>query len=141
MAKLLGNTRPTSGVQLGFYKDRYYGGNSYFHYKTNVTFSNIMVMIEAVGYSYGNNAPIRCAWCFYAYGNGSIYSVGTQNTYDGLSAYSVYKSTDSYIVIVANGAAYYSGWVFNAYTVAPAGYNFEVGFTSVTQTTATSGVY
>jgi hypothetical protein len=142
MANFLANTRPAPGVQLGFFKDRYYGGNNYFHYKTNINMNNIMCTIEAVGYSYGANLPIRCAWSFYAYaGNNSTISIGTSNVYGGMSAHGVYTSSDGYVVIRANCASYYSGWVLNAYCLNPTGYNFNVSVTASVQTDNAGNYY
>jgi hypothetical protein len=142
MANFLANTRPAPGVQLGFFKDRYYGGNSYYHYKTNIPMNNTMCMIEAIGYSYGSNIPIRTAWCFYTYApaNTTI-SVGLQDAYSGLSAHGVYSSSDGYAVIRATGASYYSGWVFNAYCLNPTGYNFNVGILASVQTDNAGNYY
>jgi hypothetical protein len=142
MANFLANTRPAPGVQLGFFKDRYYGGNSYYHYKTNIPLNYTMCMIEAVGYSYGNNTAIRCAWCFYTYAPANdVINVGLQNTYSGLSAHGVYKSSDGYAVIRASGASYYSGWVLNAYCLNPTGYNYNVSITASVQTDNAGNYY
>lgn len=141
MANFLANTRPAPGVQLAFHRDRYYGGDSFYHYKTNIPMNNTMCMIEAIGYSYGSNLPIRTAWSFYTYqpSNDVIY-IGLQNTYSGLSAHGVYRSSDGYAVIRASGASYFSGWVFNAYCLNPTGYNFVVSILTSVQT-SNSGIY
>jgi hypothetical protein len=142
MASLLANTRFASGVQMAFFRDRYYGGGNYFHYKTNVNMNNIMVMIEAIGYAYGGGAAIRSAWNFYAYaGSGTAISIGLQNVYGGMSAYSVYTSSDGYACICASCGSYYSGWVMNAYTLNPTGYNFNVQITSTVQSTSSSNQF
>ena len=141
MANLLGNTRPAGGVQYAIFRDRYYGGDSYYHYKTNIPMNNTMCMIEAIGYSYGSNTAIRCSWVFYTYApSNTTINIGLQNVYSGLSADGVYSSTDGYAVIRATGASYFSGWVFNAYCLNPTGYNFEVSITASVQTT-NSGIY
>jgi hypothetical protein len=142
MANFLSNTRPAPGVQLGFFKDRYYGGNSYFHYKTNINMNNIMCTIEALGYSYGAGLAIRSAWSFYAYaGNNSTISIGTSNAYGGMTAHGVYTSSDGYVVIRAYCPSYYSGWVLNAYCLNPTGYNFNVSVTASVQTDNTGNYY
>ena len=142
MANFLANTRPAPGVQLGFFKDRYYGGNNYFHYKTNINMSNIMCTIEAVGYSYGAGTAIRSAWCFYSYGgSGTAISIGTSNVYSGMNAHGVYTSSDGYVVIRAYTPSYYSGWIFNAYCLNPTGYNFNVSVTASVQTDNAGNYY
>lgn len=142
MANFLSNTKPANGVQLGIYTTRVYGGDNYFHYKTNLTMSNVMCMIEAVGYSYGANAAIRSSWCFYPYsGTNSIINDGLSNTYGGLTAHGIYKSADGYVVIRAYCPSYYSGWVLNAYTVNPGGYNSSVSISASVQTSNSGNYY
>lgn len=141
MANLRSNTKLANGVYHDIYQHRFYGGNNYFHYKTNIPIgSYIMAMIEAVGYAYGSNNSIRSSWCFYAY-TSSIINVGVQNVYSGMSATGVYLSSDNYVVIVANVASYYSGWMFNGYTLNPAGYNHPIQFTAVVQTDVSGNYY
>jgi hypothetical protein len=142
MGNFLGNTKLGAGVKMAFYRDRYYGGNSYFHYKTNVNMNNIMVMIEAIGYAYGAGAAIRSAVCFYAYaGSGSVISIGTSNVYGGMSMQGAYTSSDGYACFYLYCPSYYSGWVFNSYTLNPTGYDYDVAISSVTQTSSTSNQY
>lgn len=140
MAKLLPNTSST-GVQYGFYYQgaAYDGSPTYWHYKTNIALATyIMVMIEAIGYSYGSDKPIRSAWNFYSYDY--LAQASTQNMYSGLLADGVYVSSDGYICIRANGAPYFSGWIFNAYTLNPAGFGAKVTFTAASRN-ANSGNY
>jgi hypothetical protein len=131
-------------VQYCFYENRYYGGNLYFHYKTNIPYTQwAMYNIEAVGYNYGSGQPIRCTWNFHiSYGNG-FYSVQYQNTYSGLSANTLYRSSDGYVVLVANApSAYFAGWSFNAYTTnaIPQG-GFEISMLAVAQTASNANYY
>jgi hypothetical protein len=142
MANLLGNTRPAGGVQYAIFRDRYYGGDTYYHYKTNIPMNNTMCMIEAIGYSYGNGTAIRCAWVFYTYAaSNNTINIGLQNVYSGLSAHGVYKSSDGYAVVRATGPSYFSGWVLNAYCLNPTGYNFEVSVTASVQTSNSGNYY
>lgn len=141
-----GNVGGNSGVrvQYCFYENRFYGGDVYFHYKTNIPFSQwAMYNIEAVGYNYGNSLPIRCTWNFHiSYGNG-FYSVQYQNTYSGLAANRLYNSSDGYVVLVASSnTAYFAGWSFNAYTTnaIPQG-GFEISMLAVVQTSSNSNYY
>ena len=140
MAYLTANTKVTYGVQHDFYQHRFYGGDTYFHYKTNIALSTyIMVMIEAIGYAYGANQSIRSSWVFYSYSY--LANQGTADVYGGLNAHGVYVSSDNYVCIRANAASYFSGWLFNAYTVNPAGYNANVSFTAVVQTSNSGNYY
>ena len=142
MGNFLASTKFQAGVKMAFYRDRYYGGNSYFHYKTNITMSNIMIMIEALGYAYGAGQAIRSAVCFYAYaGTGSVISIGTGNVYGGMTMQGAYTSTDGYACFYTYSPSYYSGWVFNAYTLNPTGYDYNVTITNVTQTSSTSNQF
>lgn len=140
MANLLGNTKVVYGVQHDFYQNRYYGGNNYFHYKTNIPLSTyIMVMIEAIGYSYGANQSIRSSWVFYSYSY--LAGQGVQDVYGGLNAHGVYVSSDNYICIRAYCPSYFSGWLFNAYTLNPTGYNQDISFTAAVQTDNSGNYY
>jgi hypothetical protein len=139
MANLKANTKVVYGVQHDFYQNRYYGGNNYFHYKTNIALSTYtMVMIEAIGYAYGANQSIRSSWVFYSYSY--LANAGTADVYGGLNAHGVYVASDSYVCIRAYCPSYFSGWLFNAYTINPAGYNADVSFTAAVQTD-NSGTY
>jgi hypothetical protein len=142
MANLLSNSRMGVGVQQDFYYQaaQYGFSPTYWHYKTNIALSTyIMFMIEAVGDSYGSGTPIRCSWVGYSYSY--LANPGTQNFYTGLSADGVYVSTDNYICIRATGASYFSGWGFNAYTLNPTGYNFQVAFTAASNNSTTGNYY
>jgi hypothetical protein len=141
MANLTPSTRISGvGVKYDFFQHRFYGGDNYFHYKTNIALSTyVMVMIEAIGYAYGANQSIRSSWVFYSYSY--LASAGTANVYSGLSADGVYVSSDGYVCIRANCASYFSGWCFNAYTVCPAGFNADVTFTAVVQTSNSGNYY
>jgi hypothetical protein len=140
MANLLANTY-TSGAQYGFYLQgaSYDFSPTYWHYKTNIALSTyVMVMIEAIGYSYGSGNPIRCAWTFYSYSY--IAQASVQNMYSGLSADGVYVSSDNYVCIRATGSSYFSGWVFNATTLA-AGSGTVVSFTAASRNANTGNYY
>jgi hypothetical protein len=110
------------------------GGGGYIHMKTNVPHqSYVMIMIEAVGYNYGTAAPLRCAWNIYSY----TYQIGNvQNTaYNGMSAHSIYISSDNYYVIVGYASSlYYCGFTLNAYNTAGNGYGFITSIQSSVQT-------
>lgn len=130
-------------VQYCFYENRFYGGDTYWHYKTNIPYSQWgMYNIEAVGYNYGAALPIRCTWNFHiSYGNG-FYSVQLIKSYDGLNADRLYNSSDGYVVLVAQGNSYFAGWSFNAYiTNAIPGGGFEVSMLAAVQTSSNANYY
>jgi hypothetical protein len=96
-----------------------------------------MAMIEAVGYNYGTAAPIRCAWNMYSYD----YQISnTQNSaYNGMSAHSIYVSSDNFYVIVGYASSlYYCGFTLNVYNTAGGGFGFLTQITSAAQTSSTS---
>lgn len=110
----------------------------YFHFKTNISLNSyIMCMIEAVGHCYGNNLPIRCAWCFYGYS--TLVNQGVMNTnYNGLAADHVYVAADNSICIRGVGNAYYTGFVLDAYCVNPTGAGHETAITAAVVTASTA---
>lgn len=123
-----GELRPITGIQYNIWEGRYYGGDNYFHHKTNISFSSwSMHRIEAVGYSYGANAAIRSVLCFHvSYGNG-FYQIDKRNWYAGMEAVDLYVSSDNYVVCIFFTPSYYSGWSINAYTLNPTGtYNVQI---------------
>jgi hypothetical protein len=141
MANLKANTKLNVGIYYNFYEHRFYGGDTYIHYKTNIaTGTYIMGMVEAVGYAYGANAPIRAAWVFYAYST-YIANPGTQNFYGGLSANGVYLSSDNYVCLRALVSPYFSGWSFNSYCLNPAGLGTAISFQAVSQNTNSGNYY
>lgn len=149
MAKLASNTRvrppTTSGYmsQYQIYHQRLYtdNGNLYYHFKTNMTMTNIMFMIEAIGYAYAVGTPIRCCWTGYAYSpTNDIYRYSGHTAYTGLTPNGVYKSSDGYVCLRAQGYDYYVGFVFNSYMVAPGGYGMDVQITA-SAFNSTSGNY
>lgn len=127
-------------AQYNIYENRFYGGDTYWHYKTNIpTYGWSMHNIEAVGYSYGGGVPIRCNWCFHT-SNGTFYSQELSNIYSGLSANRLYASGDNYVVFVATGPSYFSGWSINAYSLNPTG-PFNVQITAAVQTSSNANYY
>lgn len=112
---------------------------AYAQFKTNVPIaSHIMTTIEAVGYSYGTAAPIRCAWGFYTNGGawGDPVSSKAESTYTGLVPKSVYTSADGYVCIIGStpggypGGLYYCGFVLNGYQTAGNGRGFALQITA-----------
>jgi len=141
MANLLAGTRIGTGVFYDFYQHRFYGGDNYFHYKTNIaTNTYIMGMVEAIGYAYGADKPIRAAWVFYAYTT-YIANPGTATLYSGLTAHGVYLSSDNYVCLRANASSYFSGWSFNSYCLNPTGAGTQISFQAVSQNSNSGNYY
>ena len=135
--QLKGELIPGYGVKYNIWEGRYYGGNNYFHHKTNMPVGGwYMAMVEAVGYSYGANQAIRCSWCWHV-SYGGIYNTGGQNAYEGMQVSGTYISSDGYVVFVGYTPSYYTGWTINAYTLNPTG-NFDLQITAVAQTGSAS---
>ena len=110
-------------------------GGQYIHMKTNISHpsSNLMIMIEAVGYNYGVAAQIRCAWNFYSY----AYQISNVQTsgYNGLTANNIYISSDNKYVIVGYASSlYYCGFTLNVYNTAGNGYGYPTSITASVQT-------
>jgi hypothetical protein len=121
-------------TQLGVYSFATTDGSlAYLHMKTNVPVSrNAMWMIEFVGYGYGSSSNIRSGIVFHTSVN-TIYAVGAQNIYPGLTPQAVYTSSDGYAVIRVNAAFYFAGFVVNAYSTAPYSPNEPFSFLAVAQ--------
>jgi len=114
---------------------------NYIHMETSITqpSSNIMMMIEAVGYCYGASNPIRCAWRFYSYA--SVIGGGNNSSYTGMSADGVYYTSAGYVAIRAyTSSPYYLGFTLNAYPTAGNGTGQPVSIRRVSQN-STSGAY
>jgi hypothetical protein len=144
MANLSSSTYLESGMhQYGIFQfmDGISGGGNYIHMETNITqpSSNIMCMIEAVGYCYGRALPIRCAWNFYSYQY--IISNTNNSSYTGMNADGVYYASSGYVAIRAYASdLYYCGFTLNSYMVAGNGYQYPVSIRRVSQN-STSGAY
>jgi len=124
-------TNGLANIQLDFARiwtqDNF--GTCFFHMKTNIAVkSDIMIMIEAEGYNYGQSQPIRCAWTHYLYNAPNIvdiYNPAQHNTaYTGLTAERQYASVDGFLVIVGTAlTSYYCGFNLTAYLLNPANTN------------------
>ena len=121
-------------TQLGVYSFATTDGSlSYLHLKTNVPKSrNTMFMVEFVGYAYGASQNIRAAINFHTSG-GTIYNIGTQKIYPGLTPEAIYSSSDNFVVIRVSAAFYFTGFVINAYSTAPYTPNEAFTITAVSQ--------
>lgn len=120
------------------------GSKSYWHVKTNAPMSNIMIMLEFVGYAYGAGSNVRAAACTYAYSSSDnvINNFYRQASgYTGLTTEAWYKSSDGYATLRCSAANYFMGCVVNAYTVAPAGSNFDLQIQAIAQNTDSGAFY
>jgi hypothetical protein len=113
---------------------------NYIHMETSITqpSSNIMMMLEAVGYNYGGGNPIRCSWTFYSF---AYIIAGTANGYAGMNADGVYYTSAGYVAIRAYAASpYYIGFTLNAYPTAGNGTGQPISIRRVSQN-STSGAF
>ena len=138
--QLKGQLIPGYGVKYNIWEGRYYGGDYYFHHKTNMPVNSWnMAMVEAVGYSYGANQAIRCAWGWHV-SFGGLYNIALENAYGGMNAVRMYTSSDGYAVFVAYTPSYYTGWSINSYTLNPTG-NFDLEITAVAQVSSDANYF
>jgi hypothetical protein len=86
------------------------------HIKTSVPrqSSGTMATIEAVGFAYGAAQAIRCAWSFYQWNN-TLYSIGLEQIYPGLTPEAVYYSSDNFVCLRGAMTSYFSGFQLNVY--------------------------
>jgi hypothetical protein len=135
MANLSASTGIDSNkTQLGIFQfSNGSDSGNYIHMETTITqpSSNVMMMLEAVGYNYGGGNPIRCSWNFYSY----AYPIGnTNNGYAGMNADGIYYTSAGYVAIRAYaGSPYYIGFTLNAYPTAGNGTGQPIGIRRVSQ--------
>lgn len=98
-------------------------GLTYFHVKTSLQrYSNAMFMIEAEGYNYGRQQPIKCSWCGYLYDlqASPLISTGASSPYDGMTAHGLYLSSDNYLVLRGFASEFYfAGFNLSAFQMNP----------------------
>ena len=125
-------------------------GTYYVHMKTNIPYYNsyCMTMIQAWGYAYGNGGRISCSWNFYTYAtNQGPYSIQYWTDNDtssstGMSASTMYQSSDGYCVIVGYTTGhYYIGFTLDAVFVNPTPGGFALQISTSTYSTSQTGVY
>ena len=123
------------------------GSSARFHHiKTNIAgSSNIMYHIQAEGYNYGTSQPIDCVWTGYTWSgwSGQVHNASQKTFYPGMTAHSMYMSSDGYVVLVGDHIdAYYTGYIINAMFPCPSGrwHTFEVLSIQISATEAT-GVF
>jgi hypothetical protein len=130
-----------AGQRLGFYTwSNTSGAGSYLHFKTNLTLSTyVMSRVEAVGISYANAYPIRCAWTWYTYTY--LTNTSVQSIYSGLTADGVYMSSDGYVCFRGYAANNNDmSFTLNATHVNPTGYGYNLTISAASQN-STSGNY
>jgi hypothetical protein len=143
MAKVSSATSISGGIQQHgiFQFSNASSSGNYIHMETNITqpSSNIMMMLEAVGYNYGASLPVRCAWVFYSYA--SAIGNGNNGAYTGLSADGIYYTSAGYVAIRAyTSSPYYLGFTLDAYPAAGNGGGTIINIRRVSQN-STSGAY
>jgi hypothetical protein len=120
----------------------FWDGNfySYVHIKTSIPQqSYVMPMIELIGYNYGTAAPIRMAFVIYTY---SYLISNWENAYSGVVGNGVYISGDGYVCLrVYAGSLYFVGFSMDAYSVAGAGAQYEVGILAMTANNNAGNAY
>lgn len=116
----------------------------YLHFKTNCPQnSNAMCMVEAIGYSYATEQPIRCSWAWYPYsGTGALHNIALHNVSPGMVPNSVYLSTDNFVCFSTTARdLYYLGVLLNCYNTAPSAWpGFDLVITA-SAGTPTAGNY
>ena len=118
------------------------GGGAYLHFETNlgVPSSNVMVMVEAIGYCYGTAKPIRFAWNSYTY----AYAIGNvaNTNYNGASSDGIYYGSSGYLCLRAYlPGQHYACLILNAYMVAGNGYQQVVSIRRCSQNSNSGSYY
>lgn len=144
MANLTAPTNIENGMhQYGIYAvNTVSGGGSYLHIETNITqpSSNVMMMIEAVGYCYSTAKPIRCAWNFYSY----AYAIGNaaNTNYNGAASDGIYYTSAGYVALRAYlPGQHYACFILNAYPVAGNGAGTIVSIRRSSQNNVSAAYY
>lgn len=124
------------GIANFFTTDSY----NYVHIKTSIPHqSYVMPMIELIGFSYGTAQPIRMAFVIYSY---SYQISNWENAYPGLVGNGVYLSSDNYYCLrLYTGSTYFIGFSIDAYSVAGAGPQYEVGILAMTANNNSGNAY
>lgn len=115
-------------------------GYQYVHIKTNIAQQTyIMPMIELIGYNYIQAQPIRMAFVIYTY----AYLISNwQNGYNGVQGNGVYISSDGYVCLrVYSSNLYYVGFSMDAYSVAGAGAQVEIGILAMSANNTAGNFY
>jgi hypothetical protein len=143
MANLTSPTNIESGMQqYGIYTvNTVTGGGAYLHIELTVpNQSYAMIMVEAVGYSYGTAKPIRFAWNSYTYS----YCIGNvaNTNYNGASSDGVYYGSAGYLVLRAYlPGQHYTCLQLNAYPTAGNGAQTIIGVRRSSQNSNSGSYY
>lgn len=119
-------------------------GAYYIHMKTNIPWFNSYVMfwIQAKGYAYGNTQMIDCRWTGYTYFTSGLIQTSYNNVTSGMSANTMYQSSDGYLVLVGYSTGhYYIGFTLDAGFHNPTPGGFDLRITGGTYSSSQTGVY
>jgi hypothetical protein len=96
-----------------------------------------MVNVEAVGFSYGTAQAIRCSWSFYQWSS-TLYSIGLETIYPGLTPEAVYYSADNFVCLRGGtSSTYFIGFALNVYCASGDGAGNPVIFTEIVSNNVT----
>jgi hypothetical protein len=128
-------------IRMAIYSLNTYGGNQYVHMKTDQRTNNSnMYRFELVGYDYGSAQVLAGAWVGYLYSaSDSSISNGIANWGNRGVCNSVYRSSDGYLVLVADIASYYCSFVINFQSGATGA--FSPTITAMYQSTGTGAYF
>jgi hypothetical protein len=128
-------------IRTAIYALNTYGGNGIIHMKTDQRTNNSnMYRFELVGYDYGSAQVLAGAWVGYLYSaSDSAISLGTANWGNRAVCNSVYRSSDGYLVLVADIASYYCSFIIHFQAGATG--TFTPTITSTYASTSTSAYF
>jgi hypothetical protein len=135
------NGNGTNQFRMAIFSLSTYGGNQYVHMKTDQKTNNSnMYRFEYTGYDYGSAQVLAGAWVGYLYSaSDSAISLGIANWGNRAFANSVYRSSDGYLVLVADTASYYNSFTIHYQSGATG--QFSPTITAYSQQTGTGSVY
>jgi hypothetical protein len=128
-------------IRTAIYALNTYGGNQYVHMKTDQRTNNSnMYRFELVGYDYGSAQVLAGAWVGYLYSaSDSSISNGIANWGNRGVCNSIYRSSDGYLVLVADIASYYCSFIIHFQAGATG--TFTPTITSTYQSTGTGAYF
>jgi hypothetical protein len=135
------NGNNTNQFRMAIFSISTYGGNQYMHMKTDQKTNNSnMYRFEYSGYDYGSGQVLAGAWVGYLYSaSDASISNGIANWGNRGFANSVYRSSDGYLVLVADMASYYCSFAIHYQSGATG--QFSPTITAYSQQTGTGSVY
>ena len=135
------NGNGTNQFRMAIFSLSIYGGNQYVHMKTDQKTNNSnMYRFEYSGYDYGSAQVLGGAWVGYLYSaSDSTISNGTANWGNRAFANTMYRSSDGYLVLVADTASYYCSFTIHYQSGATG--QFSPTITAYSQQTSTASAY